>query len=307
MTAVTSTRKSKLLAVSPETVEPKKPKVLVYSVAGAGKTHFSLQFPGVYYFDHEGGAERDHYRAALKASGGMYFGPEQGSLDFDTVIGQVEALATEKHSFKSMAFDSITKLFNNAITEEQIRLESANKKDEYGASKKPAVRGMAKLLRWINKADLNSILIAHEKDQYGLTSGGQREVTGRTFDAWDKLDYELDLTLRLTKIGKGDNAKRFATIGKSRLLSFKEGDQFDFTYVEFAERYGREIIEKEVAPIILATPEEIAEITRLMEVVKLPEDWQSKCFTKVGVDSWAEMDNKQITTAIQFLKGRLAQ
>ena len=56
-------RKSKLLAVAPETVEPKKPKVLIFGAAGVGKTWTSLDFPGVYYIDTEGGADLDHYRA----------------------------------------------------------------------------------------------------------------------------------------------------------------------------------------------------------------------------------------------------
>lgn len=300
-------RKSKLLAVSPETVEPKKPKVLIWGNAGVGKTWFSLEFPGCFYIDTERGAERDHYRAKLKASGGAYLGPEQGSLDFDVVIGQLEALATEVHPYKTVIIDSITKLFNTAIIEEQMRLEDTKKKDEYGASKKPAIRQLNKLLLWINKVDMNAIIIGHEKDQYTVVQGGQREATGRTFDAHDKLDYELDFNLRVTKIGKGDSAKRFATVGKSRLIGFKEGDQFDFSYAEFAERYGRDVIEKEVKPVVLASPEQISEISKLMEVVKIPEDWQLKCFTKLGVDSWAETDTDQIDKAIQFLKGRLAQ
>ena len=298
-------RKSKLLAVSPETVEPKKPKVLIYGAAGVGKTWFSLEFPGVYYIDCEGGAERDHYREKLRASGGMYLGPEQGSLDFDTVISQVEALATETHAFKTIVIDSITKLFNTAITDEQSRMEAANKKDEFGASRKPAVRNMGKLLRWINRVDMNSVLIAHEKDQYGATTGGQREVVGRTFDAWDKLDYELDFNLRITKIGKGDNAKRFATVGKSRLTGFKEGDQFDWSYAEFANRYGKDVIEKEVAPVVLASAEQLAEMKALTELLNVPQDVVGKWFSKFGVEGFEEMDTATIQKCINSCKERL--
>lgn len=298
-------RKSKLLAVAPETVEPKKPKFMIWGAAGVGKTWFSLQFPNVYFIDCEGGAERDHYRKVLKDSGGVYMGPDQGALDFDTVIEQVEELATTVHPYKTVVFDSISKLFNNAITDEQIRLDAAKKKDEYGASKKPAVRQTAKLIKWINRADLNAVMIAHEKDQYTLV-GTQREVTGRTFEAYEKLDYELDFNLRITKLGKGDTAKRYATIGKSRLTGFKEGDQFDFTYAEFAARYGQDVIEKEVKVVVLASDDQLAEVARILQNAPLPDGMQEKWFTKAGVEGWAEMDQPTIAKCIEFLKGRLA-
>ena len=71
---------------------------------------------------------------------------------------------------------------------------------------------------------MNVILIAHEKELWGLNDKNQREVIGKTFDCWDKLEYELDLALRISKIGTGETAKRYANIGKSRLPSFAEGD-----------------------------------------------------------------------------------
>lgn len=306
VTPITKSKpRSKLLAVSPETVEPKKPKVLIWGRGGVGKTWFSLQFPGCYYVDSERGAERDHYREQIKNSGGAYLGPEQGSLDFDILIGQLEALATEEHPYKTVIFDSVTKLFNHAILEEQMRLEDAKKKDEFGASKKPAIKKLNKLLFWINKIDMNVILIGHEKDEYSIVNG-QREATGRTFDAYDKLEYELDFNLRITKIGKGDNAQRFATIGKSRLIGFKEGDMFDFTYEEFAKRYGRDVIEKAVKLIVLATPDQVTEVTKILEVAPLPDGMIEKWLAKAGVESFAEMDNATITKCIEFLKGRLA-
>lgn len=295
-------RKSKLLAVSPETVEPKKPKVLIYGGPGVGKTWTSLDFPRAYYIDTEGGADLDHYRSKLKAAGGMYFGPDQGSLDFDTVIGQIEALATEDHPYKTIIFDSITKLFNSAISDEQLRL---GKDDVYGASKKAPIRQMGKLIRWINRADMNVIMIAHEKPLWGLDAKGSREEIGKTFDAWEKLEYELHFVLRITKLGAGDAAKRYAAIGKSRLTGFPEGTRFDWSYAEFAARYGKDVIEKEVKPVVLATADQVNEVKKILEVAPLPEGMVAKWFTKAGVDDWPEMDTETITKCIEFMKGRL--
>lgn len=291
-------KRSRLLAVSPEVIEPKKPKVLIYGPPGVGKTWASLEFPKVYYFDTEGGADLSHYREKLKAAGGMYFGPDQGSLDFDTVIGQVEALATEDHLYKTMVFDSITKLFNTAITDEQARLGD---KDAFGASKKGPIRQMGRLIRWINRADMNAVLIAHQKDMWGKDDKGNREVIGQTFDAWEKLEYELHLVMRISKIGTGDKAMRFANIGKSRLTGFPEGTKIDWSYQEFANRYGKDVIEKDVKPVVLASAEQVADVQKLLETVKLPDGTVDKWFTKAGVEGFTEMDTDTIAKCLAYL------
>lgn len=295
-------RKSKLLAVTPEAVEPKKPKILIYGPPGVGKTWGSLDFPSVFYIDTEGGADLGHYRSKLKNAGGMYLGPDQGSLDFDTVIGQIEALATEEHSYKTVVIDSITKLFATAIADEQARLGDS---DAFGASKKKPVGKMKKLIGWLNRADMNAVIIAHQKDIWGKGERGQQEVVGQSFDGWDKLEYELHLILRIGKLGTGANAKRSAYIGKSRLTGFPEGEKFDWSYAEFAKRYGKDIIEKAAVPIVLASPEEVAELTHLLTVVKLPEGQVEKWLTKAGVDDFDEMNSAQIQGCINYLKGKL--
>lgn len=291
-------RKSRLLAVAPDTIEPKRPKVLIYGPPGCGKTWSSLEWPRVFYVDTEGGADLDHYRAKLKNAGGMYLGQDQGSLDLPTVIGQVQALATEKHEFKTIVFDSITNLWNTRLADEQERLGD---KDAFGAFKKLPTRQIAELLRWVNRLDLNCIFIAHQKDLWGLNEKGQREQIGATFDGPDKLDYQLHLVLNIYKTGP----TRRARIGKSRLLAFPESDVFEWSYSNFAERWGRDVIEKEAAPLVLASAEQVAEVRRLLEVVRVADDWTEKCFKKANVDDWGDMDEAIIAKVIESLKSKL--
>lgn len=290
--------RSKLVAVAPETVEPKKPKVLVYGPPGVGKTWASLDFPSVYYIDTEGGADLDHYRAKLRSSGGVYMGPDQGSLDFDVVIGQIQALATEKHSFRTIVLDSASKLWNVALSDEQEALGSA---DAFGAYKKVPTRKFNSMVKWLNRLDMNAIMICHQKDMWGLNDKKQREVVGFTFDCQEKLEYDLHLVLRIAKVGPS----RYAYIGKSRLTGFPEGENFNWSYAEFAARYGKDVIEKAAAPLILATPEQVADLHRLLGVVKMPDDWQEKIFKKAGVELWEEMDSDKIESCLKMLKDRM--
>ena len=290
---------SKLKAKKPEDVKPGKIKMLVYSKSGVGKTWLAMDFPRPYYIDTEGGARLGHYQAKLATAGGAYFGPEDGALDFSTVIEQVKALATEKHDYQTLVIGSITKLYQTAIANEA---EELGDKDVFGASKKPAIAFMRRLLNWITRLDMNVLFEAHEAIEWGMNpKTKQREEVGNQPDVWDKLIYELDLTLRLEKCG----AARYAVVKKSRLTGFPEGERFHSLYAEFATRYGLDFICAPVTPVTLASAEQVAEITRLLEVVKVDDKAIEKIWSKACAESWAELSEKHATETIEWLKGKV--
>lgn len=289
---------TKLKAKDPKSAEPSKPKILVFGKPGVGKTWWAIDFPSVYYIDTEGGADLAHYTDKLKKAGGAYMGPEDGSLDFQVVIDQFQALATEKHNYRTVVIDSISKLFNTAVSQEAERLGDKN---AFGADKKPAIAAMRRLINWTGKLDMNVIFIAHEKAEWGTDKNGDRAQVGVTFDAWDKLEYELHLCLHAQKRGPA----RTATIRKSRLTGFPDAESFTLDYREFADRYGKDIIESQAKAIVLADPTQVSEVKSLLENVRVSDEDIQKWFTKAGVDSWAEMTADQITKVIAFLKGKV--
>jgi hypothetical protein len=288
---------SKLKARAPEQVKPGKTKVLIFGKSGVGKTWFALTFPAPYYIDTEGGADGRHYQARLSEAGGAYMGPEDGSLDFGTVIEQMQALATEKHDFRTLIVDSITKLYQTAISNEAERLGD---KDAFGASKKPAIAFMRRMVNWATKLDMNVIFVAHEVAEWGLING-QRQEIGQAPDAWDKLIYELDLTLRAEKRGPS----RVAVVRKSRLLGFPDADQFPLEFADYAERYGKDAIEGDVATITLATPEQLGEIARLLETVKVTDAEREKVLGKAGAETWAELTTDQAASVVTWLRKKI--
>lgn len=288
---------SKLKAKDPKSAEPSKPKILVFGKPGVGKTWWAIDFPSVYYIDTEGGADLAHYTDRLKKSGGAYMGPEDGSLDFQTVIEQFQALATEKHDYRTVVIDSISKIFNVAVSNEAERLGDKN---AFGADKKPAIAAMRRLINWTGKLDMNVIFIAHEKPEWG-EKNGERAQIGVTFDAWDKLEYELHLALHAQKRGPA----RTAVVRKSRLTGFPDADSFALDYQEFAQRYGKDIIESHGKNIVLATPERVTEVAALLENVRISEEDIQKWFNKASVENWSEMTQEQITKCINHLKGKV--
>lgn len=289
---------SKLKAKDPSTAEPTKPKMVLYGPSGVGKTWFTLSFPQVYYIAPEDGASRAHYTERLKKGGGVYLGPEDGALDFETVIDQIKALATEKHSYKTLAVDSVTKLFNNAVAAEAERLGDKN---AFGADKKPAIANMRRLINAISRLDMNVLLVAHERAEWGVDDKGQRTEIGKVPDCWDKLIYELDLAFQAQKRGKS----RVAMIRKSRLIGFPEAESFELDYEQFAQRYGKDIIEKEVKIIVLATAEQVTEINRLVDLLKVETSQVDKWLEKAGADKLSELNTDQAAKVIESLKSKI--
>lgn len=298
---MTKPRKSKLIATAPELIKPRRPKILVYGPSGVGKTQFALDWPNVYFIDVEGGATQPEYREKLRAAGGLYLGPDDGAASFDVVLDQVKALATESHDRKTLAIDSMTKLFANEIAREAERLTDAGKKNEFGADKKPAVNYMRQLVSWLTRMNMNVLLICGEVAEWG-NEKGERVQIGSTFDCWPRLEYELDLAIQVVKAGPD----RLGRVRKSRIAAFPHASTFEWSYEAFSAKYGRDVVEEASAPIDLATEEQVAEINRLLSVVKLEEGTVDKWLAAANVSSWDEMPTDRATKAIEHLKGRLA-
>lgn len=298
---------TKLKARDPAEVKPGKIKGLVFGAGGSGKTFFGLSFGAPYYIDTEGGADLAHYQARLKASGGKYMGPDDGSNDFTVLMEQVQALATEQHGFRTLVIGSITKIYQSCIANESERL---GEKDAFGASKKPAIAQMRRLVNWVQRLDMNVWFEAHETSEWGVNpKSGLREEIGKVADVWDKLSYELDLSLWFVKRGNS----RLAIVRKSRLVGFPDADQFwlqengtDVGYRNFAERYGKDFIEGPVVPITLATSDQVAEINRLLDAVRVERSDVEKILNRANAETWSELNTVQAQATITWLQKKVA-
>lgn len=283
----------KLIGVEPHVAKQNKPKVVMYGPAGTGKTMFALSFPQVYYIDTEGGASRERYQDILKKGGGSYVGVEQGALNFDVIINQVKALATQEHQFKTLVIDSVSKICDVYTQEEYDKITAKGGmyygKATFGAEKKPAASKMKTLMSWLSRLDMNVILITHEKTRY---EGG--EAVGTMFDATAKLDYELDLVLKTVVQGKNYKAK----VIKSRLDEFKNASLIDLSFDTFAHLYGEDIIERESDVVELASPEQLKELYNTIETQDVSIELQQKWLVAANCETFEEMDADKVSKII---------
>ena len=121
---------------------------------------------------------------------------------------------------------------------------------------------------------------------------------GKRNDTPEELDYLFDLVFEIQKRG----THRVGLVKKSRFETFQDSDTFPFSYEEIAERYGRAVIEREAVAQELATPEQVKEIVRLIDLLKVPEETFQKWLDKASSESWEDMQKDSIQKCIDHLK-----
>jgi hypothetical protein len=286
-----------LRGIKPSTVQ-KRLKALFYGAAGVGKTTAAINFPAPYLIDTEKGAENEQYTKALEKNGGVVF----QTSDFDEMLKEVKSLLTEKHEFKTLIIDPLTTVYNDLLEKSAIFLkENSKEKDatgtEFGRHYGEANKKMKHLLSLLVRLDMNVIITSHAKNEYG----NNMAVLGQTFDCYKKLDYLFDLVFEIRKQGK----ERVGVIKKSRIETFPDGELFPFSYAEVSKRYGITILEKEAVSEELATTEQVIEIKRLIDLIKVPQETFQKWLDKNNAETFEEMNSDSIQKCIEHLRKKI--
>ena len=263
-------------------------KALFYGAAGVGKTMAAIQFPKPYIIDTEGSTNKPQYVRQIDKVGGAVL----MTIDFDEMVNEIKELLTVKHDYKTLVIDSLSIPYSDL-------LDKAEKKvgNEFGRHYGEANKRMKQLLNLLFRIDMNVIITSHSKNEYGQNLA----VLGQTFDCYKKLDYLFDLVFEIQE--RGNN--RVGIVKKSRIETFPKGDTFPFDYEEISKRYGKDILEKDATPQELASAEQIKELTRLIELLKTPEEVYSKWKTKASAEEWSEMPKDAIQKCINYLKSTI--
>jgi hypothetical protein len=274
-----------LRAKKPEAVQ-KRLKLFMFGPAGVGKTTAAIQFPNSYIIDCERGSE--NYDKLITASGSAVF----QTTDIHDVIQEVKSLLTEQHDFRTLVIDPITPLYNDLLDKCEARV-GADFGRHYGAANKE----MKRLANLIMALDMNVVITAHAKVEYGQNFA----KLGYTFDGWRQLDYWFDLVIELQKKGK----RRMARVTKTRIEQFPDEDVFEWSYDAIKQRYDVGVLEKEAQAVRLAAPEQVREIKDLLSVVRLPDGVVEKWFAKAAVEDWEDMPAAVIAKCVEYVKNRL--
>jgi hypothetical protein len=274
-----------LRARQPEAVV-KRLKLFMFGPAGVGKTTAAIQFPNSYVIDCERGAE-NYDRLITDSSSAVY-----QTNDINDVIGEVKSLLTERHDYRTLVIDPITTIYNDLLDkcEAQVGAEFGR---HYGAANKQ----MKRLANLIMQLDMNVVITAHAKAEYGQNFA----KIGYTFDGWRQLDYWFDLVVELQKKGK----KRMAKVVKTRIETFPDDEVFEWSYGAIQKRYDLATLERQAHAVALATGEQVRELRELLSIVRLPEGTVDKWLARAGVEMLEDMTGEVIGKCIDYVKGRL--
>lgn len=286
-----------LRAIKPKAIN-KRLKAFFYGAAKVGKTTAAIQFPKPYLIDTERGAENDKYVNMLEKGGGVIF----QTTDFDEVVKEVSQLMTEKHEYKTLIIDPLTILYDDLLEKSATKGISATDKEgtAFGRHYKVAEKRMKSLYSMLMKLDMNVIITSHAKAQYQM-NGKEMILIGQTFDCYKKMDYMFDLILEVQKRGK----ERVALVKGTRINGFKEDEVFPFSYEEMANRYGKEILEKDCEVQKLSDPEQLKELRRLIELLNVQQETIDKMLKKEEVEDFEYMSQEYIQKCIDHFKSKI--
>jgi hypothetical protein len=259
----------------------------MFAPAGFGKTTAALNFPRPYIIDTERGTE--NYDKQINAVGGAVY----QTTDIRELVAEVKSLLTERHDFLTLVIDPITPVYQDLLDrcEEKVGSDFGR---HYGAANKE----MRRLVNMLMNLDMNVVITSHAKDIYGPNM----QKLGATFDSWKRLDYIFDLVIELRKDAK---KVRTGTVHKTRIETFPDGETFPWSWEEITQRYPTELLMKEAATVALASFEQVAELKRLLEVVRLPEGTAEKWLAKANAEDWDDMPSDVIGKCIEHVRGRL--
>ena len=277
------------MALKAKKLEPvtKRLKLMLFGSAGVGKSWAASSFPHSYIIDGERGL--DHYTDHLAESHSVVL----QTTNAEEAIEEVRSLGTEKHGYRTLVIDPITTLETDLI-------ERAEK--EFGAGDMRVWgkrdRTMRRLINLVLNLDMNVILVAHGKVEYG----DKMAKLGTTYDGWKRLIYAFDLAIELERRG----ARRVGIVRKTRIEAFPDGDVFDFSYAEIAKRYGEGVVEREAVPVAAASPERVARLKALIDLLKLDSDTVGAWLKKANVDGLDDMPADAVEKCIDFVDKKIA-
>lgn len=284
-----------LRAKKPETVQ-KRLKCLFFGPAGSGKTTAAIGFPKPYLIDTEKGAENAQYADVLSKSGGVIL----QTNDFDEIVAEVMALLGESHTYQTLIIDPITTVYDDLVSKCEERLAAKSKSGdgtEFGRHYAEAKKRWKQLANLLMRLDMNVVVTSHAKNLYG----DQMKLLGKTFDGPKGLDHLFDLVVEVARRGN----ERVGIVTKTRLAEFPDGDVLPFNYSAMAERYGREVLERNSTPTPLATPAQVDELASLIVKAEVAQDVVDKWLDRASAGSLAELPAEAAGKCIEWCKTRI--
>lgn len=266
-------------------------KALLFGEAGVGKTTAAIQMPRPYIIDCEDGTA--HYGKIIEDKGGAVF----ATNSIEEAITEVRQLMTTKHDYLTLVIDPFTALYDTELDVAEAKVGT-----EYGRNYGVANKAAKRLYHLITALDMNVVMTCHEKNEYG--GSNNRDVVGKKFDGWKRLDYLFDLVFHLSR----ESGKRIATVKKTRIEAFPDQSRFEWSYDALAQRYGRDKIERKATAVELPDEKLIGEFAAAYGQLTEQEIKRLKIDKVVSsIDDVADLPRSRVEKGLEAIRNYLKQ
>jgi len=284
-----------LRGIKPEDRPPGRAKILLTGEAKVGKSLASLDMPCSYVIDDEGGTRHAQYARKITDAGGRAYEP----ANMADAIEEIRMLAETQHDFKTLTVDPLTTLYDR-----ELEIGTAKVGTEYGRHYEYAGRNWRKLYRLLAKIDMNVIVICHTRKLIDR----DYKIVGEIPNGPKDLEYLFDLWLHLSRDENRRGARRLATVKGSRLEQFGEAETFEWSFDEFARRYGREQLEKGCTPIQFASEEQLYRFNRALSMLSEEEKKKLRIDAVIEREGGAEfLTSDRIDRGCEMMENYLKQ
>lgn len=275
---------------------PERVILLVAGPSGSGKSFFVANLCKALIFDTDLGGGLAYADERIKRNGSERI--EVGS--YVEVIEELQKRRGKMSNVTTLALDHLSTLHSEAV----IRHNPLFREDTFGREHDRAKKEWQKVRDIVRFGDFNLVATAHLKNEYR-----NKKVVGDTEDASKNIGGDFHIRLHLESAIPGTYPAQANVMKWRRDPEDSRGQvppSFAFTMENFLKIHGfsMEGTRHEVA---MANPEQVAELERLIEIVKLPEGTTEKWLTKAKAESWSELSEETIAKCIDHLRSLVAQ
>jgi ABC-type dipeptide/oligopeptide/nickel transport system ATPase component len=290
----TATRTNGKPAAKIEATAAERVIALIAGESGTGKSLWVASLKNALIFDTDLGGGLSYLDGRIARNGSE-------RIEVSSYPEVMNAVAEKRRQGKLGNYTTIAIDHLTALQQEAVNRHNPNAAEDYGKSYDKATREWRKIRELVRQGDFNLVCTAHLKSKYE-----NQKVVGITTDASKNINADMMVVLYLQKRPDGGYPSTAKVEKWRRDPEDTRGpvpQTFPFTMDEFIRIHGWPM-EGERVEVPMASPEQVKEIDRLLETVKVPDGWAADCLKKVKVESWEEMTAETIGKYIAFLRDK---
>ena len=258
--------------------------------SGSGKSFFLANLKDAVIYDTDLGGGLAYADARIKRNGS-----ERVALSsYAAILDDIRKRAGAGTLKTNVCIDHATMLQQEANQRHNPTGDS-----DYGRGNAKATGEWRKIRETLRGLDCNLFVTAHTKSEYQ-----NEKVVGIQVDGAKNMEGDVHIVLYLQHV-KGAGYPSIA-----RVIKWRRDPEdprgvvprtFTFTAEEFA-KIGGEGMTKARENVKLASADKVAELERLLGVVKLPEAETAKWLTQAGADTWKDMTEEQVDACVAYIQ-----